>query len=121
MEPAGDLTAAQDRDRGVANPEVKALTGESKLAFNLELAVCNRSHQLARRLRKRRPPTRFLSIETGSPTQRRGRRPGSANRTVRVSESTLIQVTDAANTAFGAFDFAEHDGKGVRVFVQGFG
>jgi hypothetical protein len=44
-----------------------------------------------------------------------------ATGTVHVSESTLIQVTDAANEAFSAFDFSAHQGKGVRVFVQGFG
>jgi len=38
-----------------------------------------------------------------------------------VSESTLIQVTDKADGAFGAVDFSAHPGKGVRVFVQGFG
>jgi len=38
-----------------------------------------------------------------------------------VSSTQLIQVTEAANAAFGAFDFAAHGSKGVRVFVQGFG
>jgi hypothetical protein len=38
-----------------------------------------------------------------------------------VSDTTLIQVTDAADGAFATFDFTEHQGKGVRVFLQGFG
>lgn len=38
-----------------------------------------------------------------------------------VSDTKLIQVTDAADTALGAFDFSAHEGKGVRVFIQGFG
>jgi hypothetical protein len=38
-----------------------------------------------------------------------------------VSDTQLIQVTDAANDALGAFDFSSHAGKGVRVFIQGFG
>ncbi len=38
-----------------------------------------------------------------------------------VSDTNLIQVTDAADSALGAFDFSTHAGKGVRVFVQGFG
>ena len=33
----------------------------------------------------------------------------------------LITVSDSANQAFGAFDWSEHEGKGVRLFVQGFG
>lgn len=38
-----------------------------------------------------------------------------------VSDSKLIQVTDAADAALAAFDFSDHEGKGVRVFLQGFG
>jgi hypothetical protein len=38
-----------------------------------------------------------------------------------VSDTQLIAVTDAANTALGAFDFSAHGDKGVRVFIQGFG
>ncbi len=38
-----------------------------------------------------------------------------------MSDTKLIQVTDAADTALGAFDFSAHEGKGVRVFIQGFG
>ena len=33
----------------------------------------------------------------------------------------LIKVSDSANTAFGGFDWSENEGKGVRLFVQGFG
>jgi len=38
-----------------------------------------------------------------------------------VSNLDLISVSESANTAFDGFDWAEHDGKGVRLFVQGFG
>lgn len=38
-----------------------------------------------------------------------------------VSEFESIQVTEAADAAFSAFDFSVHAGKGVRVFLQGFG
>jgi len=38
-----------------------------------------------------------------------------------VNAPQLIQVTAAADAALGAFDFSAHAGKGVRVFVQGFG
>jgi len=38
-----------------------------------------------------------------------------------VSNLDLISVSDSANSAFGGFDWAEHEGKGVRLFVQGFG
>jgi hypothetical protein len=38
-----------------------------------------------------------------------------------VSETQLIQLTDAASNALGAFDFSSHGSKGVRVFIQGFG
>ena len=38
-----------------------------------------------------------------------------------MNETSLIQVTDQADTAFGAVDFSAHPGKDVRVFVQGFG
>ena len=38
-----------------------------------------------------------------------------------MSDTQLIQLTDAANDALGAFDFETHAGKGVRVFIQGFG
>ena len=33
----------------------------------------------------------------------------------------LVKISDSANAAFGAFDWTAHDGKGVRLFVQGFG
>ena len=38
-----------------------------------------------------------------------------------VSDTQLIQVTAAADAALGTFDFSAHEGKGVRVFLQGFG
>lgn len=38
-----------------------------------------------------------------------------------MSDTQLISVTDAANAALGGFDFEAHAGKGVRVFIQGFG
>ncbi len=38
-----------------------------------------------------------------------------------VSVDGLINISASANTAFGSFDWAEHAGKGVRLFVQGFG
>jgi hypothetical protein len=33
----------------------------------------------------------------------------------------LVNVSDSADAALGAFDFAAHGGKDVRLFVQGFG
>jgi len=33
----------------------------------------------------------------------------------------LVQLTESAGVALGAFDFSTHEGKGIRVFVQGFG
>jgi hypothetical protein len=38
-----------------------------------------------------------------------------------VSNVDLISISDSATAAFGAFDWTEHEGKGVRLFVQGFG
>jgi hypothetical protein len=38
-----------------------------------------------------------------------------------VDNLQLISISDSANEAFSAFDWAEHEGKGVRLFVQGFG
>ena len=38
-----------------------------------------------------------------------------------MSATQLISVTDSASTALGAFDFASHGNKAVRVFLQGFG
>jgi len=38
-----------------------------------------------------------------------------------VSVDGLINISDSANQAFGTFDWTEHAGKGVRLFVQGFG
>ncbi|MBU8870397.1 MAG: hypothetical protein KOO60_05955 [Gemmatimonadales bacterium] len=40
---------------------------------------------------------------------------------VNVSNENLIAVSDSANEAFKGFDWSEHDGKGVRLFIQGFG
>ena len=40
---------------------------------------------------------------------------------VQVSNVDLISISETATTAFDAFDWAEHEGKGVRLFVQGFG
>ena len=33
----------------------------------------------------------------------------------------LIGITPSAVEAFKDFDWSEHEGKGVRLFVQGFG
>lgn len=38
-----------------------------------------------------------------------------------VSVDALLNISDSARQAFGAFDWTEHAGKGVRLFVQGFG
>ena len=38
-----------------------------------------------------------------------------------VSETNLISITAGATEAFANFDWSEHEGKGVRLFVQGFG
>jgi hypothetical protein len=38
-----------------------------------------------------------------------------------VSDQELINVSASANEAFGTFNWTEHAGKGVRLFVQGFG
>lgn len=38
-----------------------------------------------------------------------------------VSDMNLIVVSNAADEAFQGFDWTEHDGKGVRLFIQGFG
>jgi len=40
---------------------------------------------------------------------------------VNVSNVDLISVSESANTAFDGFDWDEHEAKGVRLFVQGFG
>ena len=42
-------------------------------------------------------------------------------RTVPVSETKLLNISDSASEAFAAFDWSEHQGKGVRLYVQGFG
>ena len=38
-----------------------------------------------------------------------------------MSDTNLISITETATEAFKDFDWAEHEGKGVRLFVQGFG
>lgn len=38
-----------------------------------------------------------------------------------MSAEGLINISTSANDAFGAFDWSAHAGKGVRLFVQGFG
>jgi hypothetical protein len=38
-----------------------------------------------------------------------------------VSDIQLISVTDPADAAFNAFDFSAHAGKGIRVYLAGFG
>ena len=38
-----------------------------------------------------------------------------------VDNLQLINISDTASKAFGSFDWAEHEGKGVRLFVQVFG
>ena len=45
----------------------------------------------------------------------------ASTKEVVVSTVDLISVSETANTAFGGFDWDEHEGKGVRLFVQGFG
>jgi hypothetical protein len=61
-----------------------------------------------------------LNVETQAPGHER---PGPCHqrKTSDMSDTNLIQVTDAADSALGAFDFSAHEGKGIRVFVQGFG
>ena len=51
----------------------------------------------------------------------RGRSRRRTTKEVDVSTMELINVSETANTAFGGFDWTEHEGKGVRLFVQGFG
>lgn len=38
-----------------------------------------------------------------------------------MSTENLIGITSTAVEAFKGFDWTEHEGKGVRLFVQGFG
>lgn len=38
-----------------------------------------------------------------------------------MSDLNLIGITPTAGEAFKGFDWSEHAGKGVRLFVQGFG
>jgi hypothetical protein len=42
-------------------------------------------------------------------------------RTVDVNETQLISISDSAEVAFETFEWSEHEGKGIRLFVQGFG
>ena len=38
-----------------------------------------------------------------------------------MSDTQLVSVTDTAEDAFNTFDFSEHAGKGIRVYLAGFG
>lgn len=38
-----------------------------------------------------------------------------------MNDVELLKITPSAGQAFGAFDWSEHAGKGVRLFVQGMG
>jgi hypothetical protein len=38
-----------------------------------------------------------------------------------VSTENLIGITPSASEAFSGFDWSEHQGKGVRLYVKGFG
>ena len=38
-----------------------------------------------------------------------------------MNDVKLINITDPASQALAAFDWSEHEGKGIRLFVQGFG
>ena len=40
---------------------------------------------------------------------------------MKVSNVQLVSVSDTADVAFNAFDFSEHEGKGIRVYLAGFG
>ena len=40
---------------------------------------------------------------------------------VALNATGLINVSATADEAFGGFDWDEYAGKGVRLFVQGFG
>jgi len=55
-----------------------------------------------------------------SGSHRQGRR-HRARKDIVVSVDALLNISDSARQAFGAFDWSEHAGKGVRLFVQGFG
>ena len=44
-----------------------------------------------------------------------------SRRTTTVNDVKLINITDSASQALAAFDWSEHEGKGIRLFVQGFG
>jgi iron-sulfur cluster assembly accessory protein len=38
-----------------------------------------------------------------------------------LEKTALLTITDNAGRAFGGFDWSAHEGKGVRLFVQGMG
>jgi hypothetical protein len=38
-----------------------------------------------------------------------------------VTVSQLVSVSKSADDALNAFDFSQYDGKGVRLYVAGFG
>jgi hypothetical protein len=38
-----------------------------------------------------------------------------------VTDAQLISVSEKADDALSSFDFSQHDGKGVRIYVAGFG
>ena len=38
-----------------------------------------------------------------------------------MSDTELVSVTDTADDAFNTFDFTEQKGKGIRVYLAGFG
>ena len=38
-----------------------------------------------------------------------------------MNDVKLINITDPAGQALATFDWSEHAGKGIRLFVQGFG
>jgi hypothetical protein len=38
-----------------------------------------------------------------------------------VTDTQLITVSESADGAFNAFDFSAHAGKGVRLYVAGYG
>lgn len=62
-----------------------------------------------------------MAIRCCGTTRTRESPHGSKMRMVKVSNVDLISVSESANTAFDGFDWSEHEGKGVRLFVQGFG
>ena len=67
------------------------------------------------------PQPADLGRAAGRVRHRTPHRSGGQRKRERVSKEQLIKVTEAADAAFGGFDFSAHEGKGVRVFIQGFG